>query len=50
MFFLLKRCVAGTGIAPVGRFKHKTRPRCLPKTIILNCAPKVGHNIKYYER
>lgn len=31
MFFLLKRCVAGTGIAPVGRFKHKTRPRYILK-------------------
>ena len=31
MFFHQKRCVAWTGIAPVGRFKHKTRPRYILK-------------------
>ena len=34
MFFHQKWCVAGIGTAPVGRIKHKIRPRCLPKTII----------------
>ena len=37
------------GDTPWTYFSHKT-PEVYGISFILNCAPKVGHNIKYYER